>query len=144
MEEGKTNEGKKYPQLIERIQSTFIDTILIIILMFVFSNILDGFHNVPDWVRIIMFVALFIAYEPFCMTLGSTLGNHFKGIRVRKNSDVAKRINIFQALIRYPVKVLLGWISFLTINSNSKRRAIHDIVAGSVMIKLEKPGIPKN
>ena|ERR1019366_9583496 len=135
---------EKYPQLIERIQSTFIDTVLIIILMFVFANILDGFRNVPDWIRITMFAALFIAYEPFCMTLGSTLGNYLKGIRVRKNSDATKRINIFQALIRYPVKVLLGWISFLSINSNSKRRAIHDIVAGSVMIKLERPGVPKN
>ena len=127
---------EKYPQLTDRIQSTFIDTFLIIILMFVFASILDKFDNVPDWVRIIMFAALFVAYEPFCMTLGSTLGNYLKGIRVRKNSDSTKRINIFQAIIRYPVKVLLGWVSFLTINSNPKRRAIHDLVSGSVMIKL--------
>ena len=83
-----------------------------------------------------MFAGLFIAYEPICMTLGSTLGNYLKGIRVRKDSDSTKRINIFQAIIRYPVKVFLGWISFLTINSNPKRRAIHDLVSGSVMIKL--------
>ena len=127
---------EKYPQLTERIQSTFIDTVLIIILMFVFANILDKFDNVPDWVRIAMFAGLFIAYEPFCMTLGSTLGNYIKGIRVRKNSDPTKRINIFQAIIRYPIKVMLGWISFLTINSNPKRRAIHDLASGSVMIKL--------
>ena len=127
---------EKYPQLTDRIQSTFIDTILIVILMFVFASILDKFENVPDWVRMGMFAGLFIAYEPLCMTLGSTLGNYLKGIRVRKNSNSTKRINIFQAIIRYPVKVLLGWISFLTINSNPKRRAIHDLVSGSVMIKL--------
>ena len=39
-------------------------------------------------------------------------------------------------MIRYPVKLLLGWISFLTINSNPKRRAIHDLASGSVMIKI--------
>ena len=127
---------EKYPQLTDRIQSTFIDTILIVILMFAFASILDKFDNVPDWVRMVMFSGFFIAYEPLCMTLGSTLGNYLKGIRVRKNSDPTKSINIFQALIRYPVKVLLGWISFLTINSNPKRRAIHDLVSGSVMIKL--------
>ena len=127
---------EKYPQLTDRVQSTFIDTILIVILMFVFASILDKFENVPDWVRMGMFAGLFIAYEPLCMTLGSTLGNYLKGIRVRKNSNSTKRINIFQAIIRYPVKVLLGWISFLTINSNPKRRAIHDLVSGSVMIKL--------
>ena len=127
---------EKYPQLTDRIQSAFIDAILIVILMFIFASILDKFDNVPDWIRIVMFAALFIAYEPLCMTLGSTLGNYLKGIRVRKNSDSTKRINIFQAIIRYPVKMFLGWVSFLTIHSNPKRRAIHDLVSGSVMIKL--------
>lgn len=126
----------KYPQLVDRIQSTFIDTILIVILMFACSGILDQFEHVPDWIRIIMFIGLFIAYEPLCMTLGATLGNYLKGIRVRNNLDTTKRISLFQAIIRYPVKVLLGWISFLTINSNQKRRAIHDLVSGTVMIKL--------
>jgi uncharacterized RDD family membrane protein YckC len=105
-------------------------------MMFVFAAVLDRFENVPDWVRIALFASLFIAYEPLCMTLGSTLGNYLKGIRVRKDSDSTKRINILQAIMRYPVKVLLGWISFLTISSNPKRRAIHDLVSGSVMIKL--------
>lgn len=127
---------EKYPQLTDRIQSTLIDTLLIIILMFVFAGILDKFDNVPDWVRMAMFAFLFLGYEPLCMTLGSTLGNFIKGIRVRKDSDSTRRINIFQAIIRYPVKVLLGWVSFLTINSNPKRRAIHDLASGSVMIKL--------
>ena len=99
------NMEEKYPQLTDRIQSTFIDTILIVILMFVFASILDKFDNVPDWVRIVMFAGLFIVYEPICMTLGSTLGNYLKGIRVRKDLDSTKRINIFQAIIRYPVKV---------------------------------------
>ncbi len=127
---------EKYPPLTDRIQSTFIDAVLIIVLMFAFSNILDKFEQVPDWVRMILFAAVFIAYEPLCMVFGSTLGNYLKGIRVRKNTDTTKSINIFQAIVRYPIKVSLGWISFLTINSNPKRRAIHDLVSGTVMIKL--------
>jgi uncharacterized RDD family membrane protein YckC len=127
---------EKYPELIERIQSTFIDMGLIIILMFVFSGIADRFDNMPDWARISMFASLFVVYEPLCMSFGCTLGNFIKGIRVRKFSNSARKINLLQALVRYPVKVLLGWVSFLTINSNPKRRAIHDLVSGSVMIKL--------
>jgi uncharacterized RDD family membrane protein YckC len=127
---------EKYPELTDRIQSTFIDTILIFLLMFAFANLLDKFNHVEDWVRIVIFIGLFIAYEPLCMTFGCTLGNYLKGIRVRKNTDSSKRLNILQAIIRYPVKVLLGWISFLTINSNPKRRAFHDLISGSVMIKL--------
>ncbi len=126
---------EKYPQLTERIQSTFIDTILIIILMFVFTSISDKFENMPDVVKMAMYACI-ILYEPICMAFGCTLGNYIKGIRVRKESDTTKHISILQAIIRYPVKVLLGWVSFLTINGNSRKRAIHDFASGSVMIKL--------
>jgi uncharacterized RDD family membrane protein YckC len=127
---------EKYPSLVERLQSTFIDTIIIIILMIVFSNVLDGFNNVPEWVRILLFVFLFVIYEPLFMTFGCTVGNYIKGIRVRKHEHIEQKINIGQSIIRYPIKLSLGWISFLTINSNLQRRAIHDLASGSVMIKL--------
>jgi uncharacterized RDD family membrane protein YckC len=126
---------EKYPQLTDRIQSTFIDTLLIVVLMFVISSILSKFDNVPDWVRIILFIGLFV-YEPIFITFGCTLGNYLKKIRVRQNSDSTENINIFKAVLRYLFKLFLGWFSFLTINSNPKRRAIHDLVSGSVMIKL--------
>lgn len=127
---------EQYPELKDRIQSTFIDAILLLVLMFIFAAIIDKFEHVPDWVRAAMFIGLFVVYEPLFMTLGCTLGNYIKGIRVRKVDDTSRKINIFQALVRYPIKFGLGWISFLTIGSNPKRRAIHDLAAGSVMIKL--------
>ncbi|MES1198207.1 MAG: RDD family protein, partial [Chitinophagaceae bacterium] len=68
-------------------------------------------------------------------TLGFTLGNFIKGIRVRQYSNKVKRINIFQAILRYIFKIALGWLSFITIHSNPEKRAIHDFVSGSVMIK---------
>jgi uncharacterized RDD family membrane protein YckC len=128
---------QKYPELIDRVQSTFIDTLLIVLLIFVFSNVLDNYANVPDEARMAMFLFLFVIYEPVSMALGCTLGNYIKRIRVRQHSNTTKRINLFQAIIRYPVKIFLGWVSFLTIHSNPKRRAIHDLVSGTVMLKLE-------
>ena len=130
------NMKERYPELRDRIQSTFIDLIMIIILMWGFALLLEKFQNTPVWVRIVLFLGLFLAYEPVSMTFGCTVGNYLKRIRVRKDADSTKRINIVQAIIRYPIKVALGWISFLTINSNPKRRAIHDLLSGSVMIKL--------
>lgn len=124
-----------YPLLGDRVQSTFIDTILIIILMFVFSSILEKYENAPDWIRIVLFVGIWVGYEPVCTSIGCTLGNYIKNIRVRRCSDPAKKINFLQALIRYVIKISLGWISFLTIHSNKERRALHDLAAGSVMIK---------
>lgn len=126
---------EKYPFMLERIQSILIDSVLIIACMIIFSDILSGFKNVPDWLRAILLISLFL-YEPIATTIGGTIGNNIKGIRVRKDSDDTKQINIFQALIRYFFKLLFGWLSFITIFSSSKKRAIHDILSGTVMIKV--------
>jgi uncharacterized RDD family membrane protein YckC len=126
-----------YPLLSERIQSTFIDMIFIVALMFAFSSMLETYENAPDWIRIALFIGIWVIYEPVCTSLGCTLGNYIKSIRVRRHNDMGKRINIFQALVRYIIKVFLGWLSFVTINTNVEKRAIHDLVAGSLMIKLK-------
>ena len=126
----------EYPLLGDRVQSTFIDTILIVILMFVLASVLDRYGDVPTWIRIVLFIGLWGMYEPLCTTLGATLGNYIKGIRVRKVGSNSKRVNFLQAVARYLLKLTLGWISFLTIHSNKERRAIHDLAVGSVMIKI--------
>jgi uncharacterized RDD family membrane protein YckC len=125
----------EYPSLSDRIQSTFIDTISIILMMFIFSSVLENIQNVSDWIRIFLFIALWILYDPLCTSLGCTIGNYVKGIRVRQREDHSMRINFFQALIRYILKIFLGWLSFLTVYSNVERRALHDIVVGSVVVK---------
>jgi uncharacterized RDD family membrane protein YckC len=124
---------EQYPLLTDRIQSTFIDTVFIVFLLFVFASWLNRYENVPDWTRIILFAALAI-YEPLFTSLGGTLGNYIKGIRVRRYQSPGRKINFFQAFLRYGIKLSLGWISFLTIHSNKNKRAIHDLASGSIMI----------
>ncbi|HTE24208.1 RDD family protein [Flavitalea sp.] len=126
----------QYPELKTRIQSTFIDTIFIVVLMFVFTGLLDKMASPPDWLRVVMFLTLWLVYEPVCTTLGGTIGNRMNGIRVRKSTDLNATINIFQSLLRYVLKLALGWLSFLTIHSSPEKRAIHDLAADSVMIKI--------
>jgi len=125
----------EYPLLSDRVQSTFIDTIVIVVLMFVFASWLDRYDNAPDWIRIALFFGLWAIYEPLAISLGGTIGNYLKGIRVRNHEATEKKINFFQAFLRYLLKITLGWISFLTIHTNKEKRAIHDLAAGSVMIK---------
>jgi uncharacterized RDD family membrane protein YckC len=127
---------EKYPVLSERFQSILIDTVFIVILMFIAAGILDKMNNPPDWVRMSVFFVIWLGYEPICTSLGCTLGNYIKKQRVRRSDDITKRIDIFAAFLRYVVKFLLGGLSFLTIGANPKRRAIHDLAAESVMIKV--------
>lgn len=130
-----TSYQPEYPLLTDRVQSSFIDGMVIIIMMFVFAAWLDRFDDAPSWLRIALFFGAWAIYEPLCTSLGGTIGNHVKGIRVRQHGATNQKINFFQAFARYLVKITLGWISFLTIHTNNERRAIHDMVAGSVMIR---------
>jgi uncharacterized RDD family membrane protein YckC len=132
---------QQYPLLIDRIQSTFIDLLVILLVTFAIGSILNRFENVPDWVRIVLFFGLWAVYEPVSTALGCTLGNYVKGIRVRQYNKYGSRINIAQAFIRYLLKTTLGWLSFITIHMNKDKRAIHDLVSGSVMIK-KKSDLP--
>ena len=122
-----------YPSMLDRIKSTTIDTIILIVCMILFTDILGNFENVPNFVRVLLFISL-LMYEPICTTFGATIGNDKMKIRVRQNSDSTKRINIFQAIVRFIIKFLFGWISFITMLVSNKKRAIHDFVSGSVMI----------
>jgi uncharacterized RDD family membrane protein YckC len=133
---------EKYPLMIERMQSILIDSVLIIACMIIISDILSNFKNVPDLLRAFLLISLFL-YEPVATTFGGTIGNNIKGIRVRKNSNENQGINFFQALVRYFFKFLLGWLSFVSIFSSNKKRAIHDIISGTVMIKIQ-PVTAKN
>ena len=126
-----------YPSIVKRIQSTFIDALLIVALMFATAKILDQFKEVPNWVKIVLFFGMWGIYEPVCVAYACTIGNYFMNIRVRKFANTFQRINLFEAFVRYIFKTGLGWLSFLTVHTNKERRAIHDMVAGSVMIELE-------
>jgi uncharacterized RDD family membrane protein YckC len=128
---------EEYPMLLDRVQAIFIDGLLIVTLMFVFASVLDRYENTPDWVRIVLFFGIWAVYEPLFVVFGCTLGQYLKKIRVRRHSDPSRRINIVQAFFRYVFKVFLGWFSFLTINFNPEKRAIHDFISGSVVIKVK-------
>lgn len=127
---------EKYPLMLERIQSILIDSVIIIASMIIISDILSNFKDVPTWLRAVLLISIFL-YEPVATCFGGTIGNNIKGIRVRKNENEIQSISFFQAIIRYFFKLLLGWFSFITIFSSNKKRAIHDIFSGTVMIKIE-------
>lgn len=127
-----------YPTLLTRVQSILVDTLIIFLLMFLAGKILDQFRETPDWVRAVLFFGLWTVYEPLAMSLGGTAGNFLVGIRVRQQKDYSKKINILQSYVRFIIKIALGWLSFIAIHFNPERRAIHDLVSGSVMVKPVK------
>lgn len=124
-----------YPGVFDRIKAIMTDGIVVVVYMFVASYIFSLFESVPDNARIIAFVFIFLLYDPiFTSLFGGTIGHMMLGIRVKRESDEQKNILFHKAIPRYLVKVLLGWVSLLTVSGNKKRKAIHDFLVGSVVV----------
>ncbi len=139
-EQKETNEDHLYdevqfPSLLVRIKALFVDFVFILILFSLASVIIRNTGAVPTWVRVMIFVFAFYLYDPLLITLfGGTIGHHMMKVGIRKVNHPDRKINLLQASIRFVIKYLLGWISFVTITGNKKRRAIHDIASGSIVL----------
>lgn len=126
----------KYATLLKRVKAAIVDFLVLMGLGLSVSTILSKFENVPDFVRIILFILIFILYDPiFTSTIGATIGHLFLGLRVRRSNNEDKKIIFPIAIVRFILKALLGWISLLSIAVIKKKKAIHDLVAGSVVLQ---------
>ena len=111
------------------------DSFVCVILVLLLSYSLSFFESVPDEVRIIGYVCIFILYDPLLTSLfGGTIGHMMLGLRVRRESDEQKNLSFPRALLRFLLKASLGVISLLTISNNEKGKAIHDYAARSVVM----------
>ena len=129
------------PSLVLRIKSMFVDTVVVILLMIIASQILTFFHVESGVVHSII-LGFILLYEPIFVSINRTIGQKVMGLRVRNFSTLsttgqATNINIIWSLLRFIIKTLLGWVSLLTIHSNTYGKAIHDAVANSV-VTLER------
>ena len=127
--------GVIFPSLVTRVKALVIDAIVLLILFSLASILIDKFEQTPTLVRIIVFVFAFYIYEPlFVALLGGTIGHHAIGVTVKQIKQPTIKINPLQAIVRFITKYLLGWVSFLTLIGNKRKRAIHDLVSGSVVL----------
>lgn len=130
----KTEPDKKRPYLKERIYASFIDGLLIVILMVVFSSLFFNDEDASSETRMIAFLFTYLL-EPLCIaSLGGSIGHYIMGIRVKRASNEYKNIWFPMALLRSFTKYMLGFLSFIWMTARNKNRAIHDFVAGSVVI----------
>ncbi|RXR21352.1 RDD family protein [Flavobacterium amnicola] len=127
--------SKQTATLLDRTKSSTIDTLILITLAFIIAELLSNFENVPTWIRTLLFSSLVI-YEPICITFGTTIGNHIMNIRIRRSSNDSKKLNILRSVIRFISKLFFGWISYVTIFKNPRKRAIHDLITGATTIKV--------
>ena len=127
------------PTIKTRYISILIDSICLLLIAFGISALFEKNADVSGLVRGITIVIVIIFYEPILVTLGCTIGQLFMNIRVRDFRNPEKKLSFYLVIVRFIIKIILGWLSFLTVTFNINRRAIHDLASGSIMIanKLE-------
>jgi len=135
MEENQLIDHRDYPTLIKRIKAIFIDGTLLLVVMIIVMMLSEESPNAVE-IRVSILLVLALLYEPVLTVYSATLGQRIMNIRVRDYNDPTKRINLLQAYLRIFIKDMLGWLSFITIHSNPDRRAIHDLVASSVVVNF--------
>ena len=83
---------------------------------------------------VIMYIAILLLYEPLCIALwGGTIGHISLGLRIVRGIDLGP-VSFGRALVRTAVKGLLGLWVFMAIYFTRRSQAVHDLVAGTVVI----------
>lgn len=131
-----------YPRLIKRVRALLIDSILVPV-VFINSLILGDAWGVTQAYGklLLIFLPIFILEPGMVAFTGGTVGHHLIGIRVMRAGD-ARNINLFAALLRFIVKVLFGWLSFIFVLTTRKHQALHDLVTGSRVVHKNPRGLP--
>ena len=126
----------EFASIFPRLKAAFIDAVVMVALMYGATEILSLFDVVPNYIRILIAVFIFVLYEPIFVSLfGQTVGHSSVNLIVRQEEDTKKNISFFKALIRFTLRFFLGWLSLLTVPGSVKRQAIHDAVVKSVVIE---------
>lgn len=129
-------EKKLYSSIMERVQAVMLDGVIILVVAFILFAGMDSIGMENSSLKAPLFLLLFLLYDPLMIAFsGGTIGHKMINLTVRKASDPTKKINIALAFLRFLVKSILGWVSLLTITGNAERRAIHDLVSNSVVLK---------
>ncbi|MET3135586.1 putative RDD family membrane protein YckC [Oxalobacteraceae bacterium GrIS 1.11] len=124
----------QFPNLFRRYVASLIDVIVVIALVGFISTLpITDSKNISG---ITIFIVVIAVYEPILTVFSCTIGQLVMCIRVRSSQDQV-RIGFIRALFRTFVKYCLGIISFLSMPAQRERRAMHDLVAGTLVLNAK-------
>lgn len=124
-----------FPSIMNRVQALFFDFWIIVGATFILSHLLENFYgDVITGIRAILFVFLVAVYEPVGNMTGGTIGYRTMGMRLKKYESPSENIGFRQAYLRFIAKIILGWVSLISISSDPFKRAFHDKVSGTIVV----------
>lgn len=120
-----------YPHIARRYVATVIDGAVVLGVGFALGGLLQA--EAMAGLRVMLFLVVLFLYEPVLTSRYCTLGQRIMGVRVR-DWRTGQSISVVRAYLRIVVKILLGFYSFVSVFFTQGRRAVHDMITGSVVI----------
>ncbi len=124
----------QHPSLLRRYVGSLIDVTFIIALIGVASR--TPLYHTATVFDDLALLAILVVYEPFLTAYFCTIGQAVMRFRVR-DLNTGQRVPLWRSYIRFIVKWPLGLISFVTLPARNDRRAIHDLVASSIVVESQ-------
>ncbi len=119
------------PALPRRLEAAALDLAIGFGLMF---SAIFGLRGLGP-VGLIFALFIPVIYEPTLTALhGRTLGHRLLGLRV-VNQTTGAHPGPGQSILRFLVKLYLGWITFLTVFGDTRQRAIHDLASSTLVVE---------
>jgi uncharacterized RDD family membrane protein YckC len=124
-----------YPSLMIRVQALLFDLFVVGAIVFNSSRtFFSDYQGEYMLLKILLFVLALLVYESIANTTGGTLGYRTMGLKIRRFGELNKKLRFSQAFVRSIMKFAFGWISFLSVNVDPHRRAMHDKASGAVVL----------
>lgn len=120
-----------YPSLLRRYLATVIDVVAILFLLYLFGH--SPLYNEHSGASAAWAMLLFVVYEPLWNRYATTLGQLIMRFRVRTVNGY-QRVPLWRGFVRVVTKYVLGLLSFIRMPVQKQRRALHDIISGTIVI----------
>ena len=129
-----------YPSLLRRYLATVIDMIVVLFFLYLFAH--SPLYHGDNDEAVMWPLLLFVVYEPLCNRYGTTVGQLLMQFRVRTING-HQRVPLWRGLIRVITKYLLGIGSFIRMPVQKQRRALHDLISGTIVLEVSSVhGLP--
>jgi uncharacterized RDD family membrane protein YckC len=138
------NQDIPHSTLAKRVQAIIIDGVILSLTFIGLAVLLSSFESVSGLLKVLLVLLVLVLYEPILIwRTGSTLGQRWRGIRVRKLIH-DERLNFGASVLRYFIKLILGSISLFFIMGTKDRQALHDLTVGSCVVVIDPSKSPND
>jgi len=122
-----------YPNIFRRYLATLTDLAVVVFIIWGTIQVADNFGFRDNLSANVLIILTFLLYEPVFTSKAVTLGQYIFRFRIREEEGY-KNITLIKAYLRFFTKIILGGWSLLKIPGDRRRQAIHDSVAGSLVL----------